>query len=328
MENNILIIGAGVAGLSAARVLQDQGRKVRVIDKGRGLGGRVATRRLGDTHQIRGRWDHGAQFATFRDPEIISQLKEWDCWDLMKPWIPGHQNPNLFRQRPLEGMNAFAKALAAGVEVHRSQQIENIEQLSGGWKLTTTTGQNFEAAHLIATMPLPQFRELAKNSSLRLFPAEIEKIQSVRYHRCLTLLAETDGPSGLDQPGFVQVQNGILETIIDQYQKGISPGHTLVANATPSFSQEWFRRDRNVAASILRASLQEQIQSKILSVQIHGWKFAKATQRIHGNFLQLENGIYLAGDGFAAGNQLTAPELPARIESAILSGISAAKNLC
>ncbi|MDF3130915.1 FAD-dependent oxidoreductase [Kiritimatiellaeota bacterium B1221] len=326
MENHIIILGAGVTGLTAARYLQDQGRKVTLLDKGRGLGGRVATRRLGEASNIQGRWDHGAQFATFRDPDLIEHLKKWDSWECMKPWIPGHQNPTLYRQRPLAGMNALAKALATGLEVHRSQQIERIEKAAGGWKLTANSGQIFTAPHLISTIPLPQFHELARNSHLDLTPGEQEKILSVRYDRCLTLLAETDGPSGLAAPGFVQVQNGTIETIIDQHQKGISSAYTLVANATPAFSLEWFRRDRDLAATLLRASLQERIRSRILSVQIHGWKFAKATRRIDANFLRLANDIALAGDGFSAGTPDTSPDLPARIESAMLSGVFAAKT--
>ncbi|HIK80447.1 MAG TPA: FAD-dependent oxidoreductase, partial [Porticoccaceae bacterium] len=43
-NTNILIIGAGLAGLSAANDLQRSGYKVLVADKGRGLGGRLAGR--------------------------------------------------------------------------------------------------------------------------------------------------------------------------------------------------------------------------------------------------------------------------------------------
>ena len=38
---DVLIIGAGMAGLSAAKVLEAQGLSVALVDKGRGLGGRL-----------------------------------------------------------------------------------------------------------------------------------------------------------------------------------------------------------------------------------------------------------------------------------------------
>ena len=39
------VIGAGMAGLACARELAAKGFEVTVFDKGRGLGGRTATRR-------------------------------------------------------------------------------------------------------------------------------------------------------------------------------------------------------------------------------------------------------------------------------------------
>ena len=54
---DVAVVGAGMAGLSAARALVDAGRSVVVFDKGRGIGGRMATRRLGAAV-----FDHGAQY--------------------------------------------------------------------------------------------------------------------------------------------------------------------------------------------------------------------------------------------------------------------------
>jgi len=56
-----VIAGAGMAGLTAAGVLHAKGWEVVLLDKGRGVGGRMATRRIGES-----RLDHGAQFS---------------CWD-------------------------------------------------------------------------------------------------------------------------------------------------------------------------------------------------------------------------------------------------------
>ena len=42
---DIVVIGAGMSGIACARVLRAAGLPVRLIDKGRGVGGRMATRR-------------------------------------------------------------------------------------------------------------------------------------------------------------------------------------------------------------------------------------------------------------------------------------------
>ncbi len=68
---DVLIIGAGLAGLSAANDLHQAGLKVLVVDKGRGLGGRLAGRRIGDPT-----FDHGAQFMTARDSRLTASVAQ------------------------------------------------------------------------------------------------------------------------------------------------------------------------------------------------------------------------------------------------------------
>ena len=45
-ETDVVIVGAGICGLLAANTLSAGGYRVIVLDKGRGLGGRLATRRI------------------------------------------------------------------------------------------------------------------------------------------------------------------------------------------------------------------------------------------------------------------------------------------
>lgn len=327
MNTPILILGAGVSGLTAARTLSTRNLNVHLVDKGRGVGGRVATRRLGNREDIRGRWDHGAQFATFRSPSLLKQLKDWSCLDVMQPWIPGFSDPGVARNRPINGMNDFAKALAGDLPVHRSQRIIRLEKTARGWTAHSESGEQFHADHIISTLPIPQFLDLARESALEIDEAEKKVLEQVQYERTLTLLAELDGPSGLGDNGYRRINSGILETLIDQQLKGISPSPTLVAHASPAFSLEWYDRDRSTAASVIRAAVQEKIQARILTAQIHGWKFSKPIQRIPHPFLKLSNGLFLAGDGFCAGDDTVAPDLHPRIESAMLSGSAAAHYL-
>lgn len=72
VETDILIIGAGISGLVCATELQRAGLNVCLVDKGRGVGGRMATRRMGG-----GRLDHGAQFFTVRDARFRAYVEEW-----------------------------------------------------------------------------------------------------------------------------------------------------------------------------------------------------------------------------------------------------------
>ena len=66
------VVGAGIAGLSCARALTDAGVRVTVLDKGRGSGGRMSTRR-GEGWAC----DHGAQYFTARDPRFRAEVARW-----------------------------------------------------------------------------------------------------------------------------------------------------------------------------------------------------------------------------------------------------------
>ena len=65
---DITIIGAGMAGLICAQQLTQAGYSVSLIDKSRGVGGRVATRRLFDTKA-----DHGTCYHKSKG-EVLQAL--------------------------------------------------------------------------------------------------------------------------------------------------------------------------------------------------------------------------------------------------------------
>jgi renalase len=71
-QRSCIIVGAGLSGLLAASTLQREGWDVTVVDKGRDVGGRMATRRIG-----RGNFDYGAQFFTVRGERFAGLLEDW-----------------------------------------------------------------------------------------------------------------------------------------------------------------------------------------------------------------------------------------------------------
>ena len=98
-RGDIAIIGAGLAGLTAARVLSRAGRGVRVFDKSRGTGGRLATRR-GD----HGTFNHGAPVAQ-GDAAFDCAMADLGIDRCGSGW----------RGRP--GMSGLVKPLSDGTEI-------------------------------------------------------------------------------------------------------------------------------------------------------------------------------------------------------------------
>ncbi|WP_291050675.1 FAD-dependent oxidoreductase [Herbiconiux sp.] len=78
----VLVVGAGIAGLACARALRDAGVPVRVVDRGRRPGGRMAGRTL------HGRTvDLGASYFTVPDGSAFGEVvARWEGKGLAHPW--------------------------------------------------------------------------------------------------------------------------------------------------------------------------------------------------------------------------------------------------
>ena len=120
-----LVIGAGMAGIACARALQDAGQPVRVIDKGRGIGGRMATRRA-DTPAGALRFDHGAQYVTARDPAFAALL---DGTPAAAVWDDGAAHPHYVG---LPGMSGLPRAMAEGLDVATGSRSTPIRRTAAG----------------------------------------------------------------------------------------------------------------------------------------------------------------------------------------------------
>ena len=104
LETDICIVGAGIAGLTAADTLRSAGWAVTVVDKGRGVGGRMATRRIDSSS-----FDHGAQFFTARDERFKARVHAWEAAGIAQNW---HTSPaGEPRYRGVEGMSSIPKHL-------------------------------------------------------------------------------------------------------------------------------------------------------------------------------------------------------------------------
>jgi renalase len=144
---NIAIIGAGMAGITAARTLTQAGHHVTVIEKSRGVGGRMSHRSTEF-----GGFDHGAQYFTVRDARFRTML-QWaleTAPDVARPWganavrVLDDQGRTLEAALPNRephwvaqpGMNALVSHIATPLQISKNilfnHQVRLIERSPSG----------------------------------------------------------------------------------------------------------------------------------------------------------------------------------------------------
>jgi renalase len=315
-----LIIGSGLAGLSAANHLTAKGFNVVVIDKGRGVGGRLAARRIGDAV-----FDHGAQFFTARSEQFKNCVDQWIKSGVAEQWYqsyPGQPNGHP-RYRGVPTMVSIAKHLAKDQTVIQSTRALELNHDGCNWIVILEPEESIIARSVIITSPVPQTLDLIDQGNSQLPSGIIERLQKIQYESCIAVMAVLDTPSTLENPGALALDQGPIAWISDNHKKGASPLPALTIHASGEFSQANFNRDRTeVGKELIELARPLFGNASISDFQVHGWLYSKPTTTDdEASFLLSASlkmpPLVLAGDAFAG----------PRFEGAVLSGWSAAEQL-
>ena len=163
------IIGAGLSGIIAARELARQGHDVELVEKSRSVGGRLATRRIGD-----GRADHGAVYFTVRGEELEREVQSWMNANWVQVW---YADPYP-RYVAINGMNALAKRLAEDLTVQLNKRVENVQVEEDGTVTVKTDVTTRSYDQVVMTAPLPQSFELLGSLVDQIKPALLRLVYS------------------------------------------------------------------------------------------------------------------------------------------------------
>jgi renalase len=312
-----LIIGAGLAGLTAARHLTQRGQAVILLDKGRGVGGRLATRRIEHA-----RADHGAQYFSARTPDFQQLVQEMIRENVVTEWRVATGEDNPFGSRypryiGTEGMNGIAKYLARDLTILTNERVVKLEiNPAGGCFALTEADQTYTADRVICTLPAPQALSLLHDSQFALAVADEAALQAIHYQPCIAVMVLLNAPSRIPTPGAFRFgDDNPISWVADNTQKGISPSQPSVTiHASAAVSAARFDSDLDTLARELIGQLAGWIPAdSVVSVQTHRWRYSLADVRHPEPFLAVPGPfpLLLGGDGFGMGN----------VEGAFVSGL-------
>ncbi|MEO1590816.1 MAG: FAD-dependent oxidoreductase [Cyanobacteria bacterium J06632_22] len=284
-----VIIGAGLAGMTCARALQAAGHPVVLLDKSRGVGGRLATRRLHGTHA-----DHGFRVWAPEHPELQKLTHELVAAGVLQPWGEGYAAK--------DGGNAIAKYLARNLKIHRQHRVVRLDAVGQHWQIAsevanTTTLQRMSADQVVLALPAPQTVDLLAASGFS--DAATEPLRQVTYAPCVTVMAGYKTPLAgwPDQPWMVPPGDSPIQSLILDSRKRQQPSPAVVViHSTGEFATGTLSTDRNQLEPIAHQLIQAATTLVPALVQpdwmqVHRWRYAFVTRPHSASWVTLPRSV-------------------------------------
>ncbi|HOA23605.1 MAG TPA: FAD-dependent oxidoreductase [Aggregatilineales bacterium] len=320
---DVVVVGAGIAGLLAARQLQAAGLEVVVLERQEQPGGRMATEDIGT-----GRADTGAQFFSVRNERFAALAREWLDAGLIYEWSRGWVDASTEGSEPdgvpryavRGGMQALIERLADGLDVRTGLPVTAVGPAGDGWQVESS-GPVFAARGLVLTPPAPESLALLDAGAAPLSPADRAALECIEYAPCIAAMFWYDGEANLPAPGGLQNPGERVGWMADNRMKGISQSTVLTVHATPEASRELWEQPDHEVIPALNVTVGRRVKSgaRLIQVVIRRWPYA-LPETLHPAPTLVAEGLpplAFAGDAFAG----------PRVEGAALSGMAAASAL-
>jgi predicted NAD/FAD-dependent oxidoreductase len=314
----IAILGAGMAGLTCAHQLHQQGLSPVIFEKSRGIGGRLATRRTdsGDAY------DHGAQFVTARDPAFVDRLASLQHAGAAAAWSPrlpaDAVQPTHTWWIGTSGMSALVRPLADALDIRRRSTVSALRRLADQWELRLAEqghAEYFDA--VVITAPAPQARALLAGVS-----PLADALERVDIAPCWAAMFAFDAP--LDVPfEAARFDSGPIAWIARQSSRGGLAGRRerWLVHAAPEWSATHLEHAPEDVLAPMQSALAQQTGvalPPIAFAQAHRWRYAMTTRALGQPMLaDVSERLWVGGDWC----------LGARVENAFQSGVAMAQAI-
>ena len=274
-DHPIVVIGAGIAGVIAARILADQGLEVLVLDKGRRVGGRLS-RRLHEDLVL----THGA-----------SHSGGWPRY--LQPWIDeaeslGYLNTSSKDEHTVVDGPALLSHWLEGIDVITSTKVTKLEADDERWHITDEDGHQWQASGVVLTAPLPQATDLLGD----LAPSDWSEPV---YDPTWTVLVRCSTPPPREWMNHLLDQQHVVFTTTGEGSYG------AVAHLNTAWSRtnlEFSRADVLDAMTSEWSTLSNEVKSWLTGASLHAhrWRYGRANSRAPSANLPC---LAEAGDAFA-----------------------------
>lgn len=269
LSPRVTVIGAGISGLACARTLHDHDIAVTVLDKSRGVGGRMSTRREGDWM-----FDHGAPSIRLDDPRLARFAESWIQDGVLQPMHGGEYVGT-------RGMNTLPKHLARDLTVKTGVHVASMARAGSGWVIADRDGVTHECDIVLVATPAPQAAALL--STIEEPVTFAPSLAGVRMLPCWSSLIVFDAPppaliSEALVGGELRTESPIVQRAWRQStRRGRSNAEAWVVHSDGAWSAEQIEAEPAVIATMVADALHTQLQiaGDVTYAVSHRWRYAR-----------------------------------------------------
>lgn len=317
MTKKVAIIGAGISGLTCARILRENGMHVQVFEKSRGPGGRMSTRRAEESL----RFDHGAQYFTVRDETFASHVRLWQEDEIVARWngrIVVLNNGEIVEEKNgtdryvgVPGMNAICRKLANDLEIAYQTKVMPLVEEGEKWTLRDDNLCNLGSFDIVlSSAPAKQTAELFGE-----FPTLANEAAKAMMTGCWALMVSFKESLQQDYNAAF-VKDSSLSWIARNQSKPGRPQaeESWVIHASPEWSEENLEKPASVIAEQMINEFWKTLGTNPKPtdyVSAHRWRYALPSVPLDEKFL-FDSELMLGACGDWCGGP--------RVEGAFLSG--------
>ncbi len=319
--HDVLVLGAGVAGLACACALAAGGARVQVVDRADKPGGRCATR----WHDGEA-FDYGPLFLHGSDPAFLEEIYKVDDSSGRQEGWPRRVNgsgapcqPRAFLPHETRvafgaGLHAFARQLARGLDVRLHTQVTAVRAEADGIAVETSTGERLRARDVVIAFALEQAVPLvhALGKEAQGIHALLRLFASVP---CLALAAGYS--AGVPEPdwdvSYPEQEDTVLLVSNERSKRPAARSPVLVIQATARWSRRHLERPKEAWTLELIAAAARRLGAWASSpqwVHAHRWRYSRLdpANELAAPVVAAVGGsrVGLAGDLFAPGGGIQA----------------------
>lgn len=328
----VAIVGAGLAGLVVAARLKQAGFDVAIFDKGRFVGGRLASR-----DRDHNQFDYGAQYFTVKDQTFRDFIEPLRQSSVVQSWqgrfvSQGESDAALSRvsdgKERLVGvptMRSLSEQIAenAGLDVHTGCRVISVKRSESSWSLAFAEGESAASDvvcdgfdYLVLNMPPAQAQALTNLD-----------LGAYRFTPCIGVMLAFYAPLALpfDGASFESSASFFSWLARDSSKPGRPPGERWLLHISGATADSlWQLSDEALTAEALAkfkdlcaANIEQFELPKPSFAKVHRWRYALALKPVDKDGVPNLGYIYQQDLKLGyCGDWLHSP----RVEGAFLSG--------